>query len=355
MNENLLKGNRVLSFDEKRKMMTVVKITSILMLLLGRYILSPLVSSTANKRKPRRLRQGRAELVLCESGNTYYVEREGAADLPVLVFIHGLNSDSTQWFYQRFFFRRAYHLVFIDLPGHGRSPSAVDLSIRTLASDLHEMLLTLRIERPYLYGHSMGANVVLEYSGRGAAKIGLSGIIIHQCSYTNPLRTCLGARLFTALESPVILPFLDFVMRYSKILWVISFIQYLSGYTCLLFRYLFFSGKQSSEELLFISRLAVGCSPRTAACGLLALMKFEARAYLTTISCPTLVLGGEKDRLVRPHASSFIAEQINGAKVVLLREGHQDLIESPDALNYAVQKFIVESSSQGMKADEARN
>lgn len=333
---------------EKLEVKSVKAIAAVVILIWGRYLISRLVSSANNKAQdPEDISSPDRTWLECASGNIYYTETDGAQDLPVLVFIHGLNSSSQQWYYQRLFFRERYRLVFIDLPGHGKSKKAKDLSIATLATDIRSILDFLNIKDAVLYGHSMGGNVVLEYCHQNLAPENIRGIIVHQSSYTNPLETCAGSSLLLRLQKPVIIPLLQIIKRYQYLFWAASIVNYLNGLSSLFFRYSFFTGKQSAAQLLFISRIAISCSPFTTAEGLLSLMRFESRSYLNRISVPALIIAGKDDRLVKPEASSYLSRQMTNAQLKLMKEGHQDLIENYEELNATLLAFI--SSVEEMK------
>lgn len=63
----------------------------------------------------------------------------------------------------------------------------------------------------------------------------------------------------------------------------------------------------------------------------------DAFAVLADIACPTLVLGGELDRVCPPDRHEEIARRIPGAELKLLAGcGHISTLEQPDAVNAAL-------------------
>lgn len=160
-----------------------------LALLLGRYPISWLLSNRhAKKLRPKSSPTNPGTQILSSTGNVLFVKSEGRIDATPLVFIHGINSNGEQWQYQQQYFKDSYRLILIDLPGHGRSPDAKDLSVKALAIDLSTVLTKLDIKQPVLYGHSLGGMMIQEY-----CKLKLSpapaAIILQSCSHTNPLKT----------------------------------------------------------------------------------------------------------------------------------------------------------------------
>jgi Predicted hydrolases or acyltransferases (alpha/beta hydrolase superfamily) len=92
-----------------------------------------------------------------------------------VVFIHGLGCASS-YEYPRvvadacFVGRRA---LLIDLPGSGFSDKPVDYSYSTSeqARVVAELLTFLKINRCYLYGHSMGGSIAIEVAGQLGSRV----------------------------------------------------------------------------------------------------------------------------------------------------------------------------------------
>jgi len=81
-----------------------------------------------------------------------------------LVFLHGFLESSTMWDHLPLQDLNA-HCIFIDLPGHGKSPLN-DLeeipSIRFMADEVLQVLNALQVNEFTVVGHSLGAYVGLE-------------------------------------------------------------------------------------------------------------------------------------------------------------------------------------------------
>ena len=88
-----------------------------------------------------------------------------AEDRPALVFIHGMGSSSATWSACMELLSSRFHVVAIDLLGHGGSPVPEDPAEynrdATLA-DLDELLATL--EPAILVGHSLGGYLALAHA-----------------------------------------------------------------------------------------------------------------------------------------------------------------------------------------------
>jgi pimeloyl-ACP methyl ester carboxylesterase len=84
-----------------------------------------------------------------------------------LIFLHGFLESSTMWDYLSLDELNCQK-IFIDLPGHGKSPLCEVLppSIETMAILVVELINSLNIEKCTVVGHSMGGYVALEVKNR---------------------------------------------------------------------------------------------------------------------------------------------------------------------------------------------
>jgi 3-oxoadipate enol-lactonase len=74
-----------------------------------------------------------------------------------------------------------------------------------------------------------------------------------------------------------------------------------------------------------------------------AVMTHDTVEELRRVTAPTLVLTGDRDRLVPPHCSDELARLIPGARLTKIPGGHHAFnVEMPDAFNAAVLDFLAE-------------
>jgi pimeloyl-ACP methyl ester carboxylesterase len=331
-------------------------------LLFGRYLASTALSSKKRKGGLGRFKRVKSQHITCTSGNDWYAEFDGPEDAQPVVIIHGLQSTRLQWYYQQEHLRKNYRLVLLDLPGHGRSGAALTLSLPTLASDLKQVLQELSLENPILYGHSIGGMILQVYcikynrkeSGRESnhpkdagdvnsdGTVRIKGIVVHNSSYTNPLKTCLLPDFMRLIEAPVAIPYLNYVKAHPLAFRLMSRFNFGTGLSVVFYRFLLFAGVQSSKELDQICRAAAICPPEVAADGVLQTFKMNAGRSLHKINTPCLVIGAENDRIVRPKTAVYIASQVQNGKAVILPGGHMNLIEYPNLVNKALTDFFKE-------------
>jgi pimeloyl-ACP methyl ester carboxylesterase len=70
-------------------------------------------------------------------------------------------------------------------------------------------------------------------------------------------------------------------------------------------------------------------------------LQHETYERLPSISCPTLVLCGDEDLITLPRYNQTVASRIPGAHFVMVPQGgHFVMLERPDQVNAAIDKFL---------------
>jgi pimeloyl-ACP methyl ester carboxylesterase len=100
---------------------------------------------------------------------------------PTLLLIHGGPGVYDHAYFKPDFGRLAQYaqVVYLDLRGHGRSEwgAAGTWTLEACADDIRAFCDALGIDKPVVYGHSMGAPIVLLYGARNPGHA--SGLIVH--------------------------------------------------------------------------------------------------------------------------------------------------------------------------------
>ncbi len=86
---------------------------------------------------------------------------------PVLVFLHGWGQNIAMMQPLAQAFQKEYRLIIVDLPGHGKSSEPKSVwDLAEFANCLHELLLSLKISKPIIVGHSFGGKIALLYASK---------------------------------------------------------------------------------------------------------------------------------------------------------------------------------------------
>ena len=81
-----------------------------------------------------------------------------------IVFVHGWCCDLTVWREQAAAFNGKVRLLFVDLPGYGKSDlPKVDYTMALFAKGVDAVVEDAKVDRVVLVGHSMGTPVIREY------------------------------------------------------------------------------------------------------------------------------------------------------------------------------------------------
>jgi len=277
-------------------------------------------------------------------GSVINVEHGGVKGKQTIVFIHGWNSNSTQWFYQKRFFEKDYHLVLMDHAGLGKSkrPANGDYSLEKLATDLDAVLTASNVKDPILWGHSMGGFTILTFCKLFPQKLaGIKGIILEHTTYTNPTKTSILSGLLTTIQNPILKPLCWLMVGLSPILWISKWMSYLNGNSLIMTRFMTFAGTQTPQQLDFTSLLSTLAPPAITGRGVLGMFEYDATATLSKIPVPTLVIGADSDKLTKLEASITMNKGIPNAKLLTLSPaGHMGFVEQHDYVNKEVTSFL---------------
>jgi len=112
-----------------------------------------------------RLQGFQSQFVAVEGVRIHQLSKQGRAELPTLIFIHGIGAHAGHWFQLiPALARVGFPIVAIDLPDHGKSgPSDTPLTIQRLTSIVSNWLNGLRLQRSVLIGNSLGGGVLLKH------------------------------------------------------------------------------------------------------------------------------------------------------------------------------------------------
>ncbi|OQB56002.1 MAG: 4,5:9,10-diseco-3-hydroxy-5,9,17-trioxoandrosta-1(10),2-diene-4-oate hydrolase [Deltaproteobacteria bacterium ADurb.Bin151] len=226
-----------------------------------------------------------------------------------LVFIHGSGSNSTVWSFQYANLHQDFNIIAVDLPGHGQSEGDGEQDIAAYVGILEAILDTLKLKRPVLIGHSLGAAIALGFAAVHPEEI--SGVVAAGGGLTMPVNPDI---IKGFLSQPDII--MDIICKISL---------------AKANRPVFYDAIRAS---LAEARVEVMAGDMTAC------SKFDLTGDVNKIKTPLLVVCGTEDKMTPPASSEKIAAEIPGVKLVLIEgAGHMAMMEKPEDFNQAVKDF----------------
>jgi len=265
-----------------------------------------------------------------------YVFEGRNSDRPVLVFLHGLGANSTEWKYTLDEAKRQnYSTLSIDLRGHGFSDipeEAEKYSLECYANDLREILLNEKITNYAIVGHSFGGVVAIIYCTL-FKDLQPRGMVLVETTYKYPFKK---NREMNA--NPVFCWVLRQLVHYG----IITNRAYserkktLNATKILKENFLF----QIYDEIYHTAFKVIFDS-------LDATKKFsnvrgkEVVQTLKKISFPTLIIGGKKDHTIKIKWVKAMKKYIPKSEMIIFNGSHMLPLENPSEFNSKVFSFLM--------------
>jgi pimeloyl-ACP methyl ester carboxylesterase len=92
------------------------------------------------------------------------IDYERSGEGTPIVLVHGITESRRSWDPLVERLAASHDVLAVDLRGHGESDAEGPYDVITMASDVHEVVEALGMERPLLVGHSLGGTVVSAYA-----------------------------------------------------------------------------------------------------------------------------------------------------------------------------------------------
>jgi pimeloyl-ACP methyl ester carboxylesterase len=119
--------------------------------------------------------------------HTFSTYEIGDKHLPTLVCLHGMTGDSKSFIELTGYLRNDFHLILLDLPGHGETEpleSEEDYLFSSLAKRIMCVIMRMTSEPVYVMGHSWGADLSLHIAKQYPHQI--KGLILIDGGYVFP-------------------------------------------------------------------------------------------------------------------------------------------------------------------------
>ncbi len=219
--------------------------------------------------------------------------------LRTIVFLHGFGGRAAYWLYQLEHFMEDNRVVALDLRGHGLSDAPHSrYTVDELVEDVRYALEILEVPQNFtLIAHSFGGAVssyfMSKYPGRVEKLILIASAVQFKLRWAGR----------TLLKAPT--PLLTGIRRFVP------------------------------RARIYPAAHVVSNWNRN------ALSVWDGTEYLRKIDVPTLVILGQRDLLFTEESYRDVASLIPGAQMVTIPvSAHQVMVERPDAVNRAIERFI---------------
>jgi pimeloyl-ACP methyl ester carboxylesterase len=263
---------------------------------------------------------------------THYLD---VGEGPAVVLVHGLASGWAAWFCNIPDLAAKHRVIAADLPGFGRTDGfAGPVEIGRYVDALVQLLDHLGLRDVRIVGHSLG------------------GIVAHQFAAGNPERTAAlvivasgrprhglprsffhGLAVGSTLLNPVPRPLIRRAV--------------LGAMTVTPVRKLMIGRVVHNPAVvpraLATHMMSAACYSRGTAAAIGAALRAVRQPDRRQITCPTLIVGGGRDRLVSEASLKYYAGTIPGARYEMLpAAGHIPMFECPVAFNSLLRSFLDE-------------
>jgi 3-oxoadipate enol-lactonase len=256
---------------------------------------------------------------LVDGCNLHY-RMEGTRGKPVLVLSNSLGTDLAMWDRQIDALRPYFCIVRYDTRGHGASDATPGpYSIERLGRDVVGLLDHVQAPRASICGLSLGAMTAMWLGANAPDRVD---------------------RLVLANTAPRMAPPDMWDQRIGKVkaggIAAISDMVLGRWFTPAF-------AEREPETMRAMKAMMERQSPAGYVACCAAVRDMDQRESLTRIRAPALVVAGTHDASTPPWDAKFIAERIEGARMVELDAAHISNIEAAEAFNAAIIPFLTES------------
>lgn len=255
--------------------------------------------------------------------NLYYEIHGNEEASETIVFLNGLSQSTVAWILTLPYFKATHKIVLMDFIFQGKSDKTGEWrSFDQHAQDLLALLDHLNLQKPVIAGLSYGSMVAQHFAVQFPGR--LSKLIL-MATFANktPYYEAIELSWWRALELGGYNLMLDIMLP-----------------TVLSERY--FANPLMPIDMMKQSRQDTQADPQS----LFKLMKAtkerpDYRPELKKIKAPTLVIQGEKDRLLPVHLANEVAKAISGAKLeVIPNVGHTLNLEAIPQICALITTFL---------------
>ena len=258
---------------------------------------------------------------------------------PPVIFIHGLSGCWQNWLENIPFFARDHRVVAVDLPGFGHSEMpAEELSISGYADTIDVLMDELGIDTARIVGNSMGGFIGAELAIQHPARVERLVLVAAAGLSIESIRTERTQGMRHRAENVAFFTLGHLASRSHQ---VASRPRLRSALLLVV------AAHPAKLPAALAQQQVQGSGKPGFSDALEAMCRYPLRDRLEKIGCPTLIVWGDKDRLV-PLKDASVFEQLipNSRKIIYDDTGHVVMMERPARFNEDVLAFLQEEPSE---------
>ena len=251
-----------------------------------------------------------AEKIIIDGQEIACLVSDPAPQVP-LVFLHGAGSTREVWQAQWLYFRDRAKVVIPDLPGHGDSTGRSTDSIDTYADIVVKLVEKLGLGKCVLIGHSMGGAIVQRIALLRPEL--LAGLVL----VATGARLRVMPQVFSAIQTD-----------YSQ------YVELASSFSM--------SPSADVETRSSFREILAHCAAQAAHNDFTACNRFDIMDTLAAIKTKTMIIAGDRDMMTPLKYAQFLNQKIGASRLVIIGDaGHMVMMEKPDEVNPAIERFAV--------------
>jgi pimeloyl-ACP methyl ester carboxylesterase len=262
-----------------------------------------------------------------DSTQIFYRIKRGSKQF--LIFVHGLSGNYTGFLNQmRFFEKKGYSTVALDLRGHGKSeiPKNEDFSIDAISKDIDVILRHEGIDKAILIGHCFGAVVCLNFYKFFPKKV--KSLIIINSTYKSPLDTTIikSAKYFKPL----------FRAFYNLNIYISRRIRKQTNRNIN-----FIKLKKWPNSVLMTASVLVFTNLKTVSSCHRQFLDFDGMQIVKNVNVKTLIIAGKKDKFFPVEVSKRMRRLIRKSSLRVINKGnHLTVLKASDEINNCIYDFL---------------
>ena len=242
----------------------------------------------------------------------------GPLGAPALVFSNSLGATLSMWDPQMPAFEKQFRVLRYDTRGHGQSSvTPGPYTIERLGHDVLALLDTLKLDRVYFCGLSMGGQTGMWLALNAADRF-------HKLVLCNTAAKIGTPEVWnTRIEG----------VRKGGMKSISSAVME---------RWFSADYRTKSPDVIASTKLMLeGANPDGYVANCAAIRDFDARESIAAIHVPTLVIAGTHDAATTPADGRYLAGHIAGARYVELNAAHLSNIENRDRFSTELSAFLL--------------